>query len=139
MAYLPLKNQIVDILQGVSVVASVSGKEEKKLTTCPAACVSAKEHSSEYHTVGSGGANKRVYQHYIRLYFGTDETNDPDYEDVLESVADDVIVALEHNITLNGACDYSIPLSGTWGEAEKDGKPLRVFEIVESATIHVTR
>src|SRR2546423_15057508 len=106
MAYLPIKNQLVAILQGVSSVAFVSGKEEKKLTTFPAACVSAKEHSSEYHTIGSGGANKRVYQHYIRVYFGTDEQNDPDYEDILESVADDVIVALEHNITLNSSCDY---------------------------------
>jgi hypothetical protein len=138
MAYKPIKDQIVAVLQGVSSVASVSGKEEKKLTNFPAACVSAKEHSSEYHTIGSGGANKEIYQHFVRLYFRVDETNDPDYEDILESVADDVIAALRHNITLNGSCDYSLPVSGVWMEGEKE-TPVRVFEIVEQATLHVTR
>src|SRR5947199_102090 len=102
--YKPIKDQIVAVLQGVSSLKVVYGKLEKAFSGYPAACVFAKEHMSEYQTQGGvGGRNKRVYQHFIHIYFRTDENNDSDYEDVLESTADDVIAALEHNMTLNSA------------------------------------
>src|SRR5438874_7390230 len=108
MAYQAIKNQLVTILQGVSSIKKVYGREEKLIDQFPAACVSAKDHVSAYQTVGSGGGNKRIYQHYIRLYFRTDETNDPDFEDVLESTADAVITALEHNVQVANVWDYAI-------------------------------
>ncbi|HEX2910389.1 MAG TPA: hypothetical protein VH186_06240 [Chloroflexia bacterium] len=133
--YKSVKDQLVAVLQGVSSLKAIYGKEEKKLTQFPAACVSAKEHSEEYHSMN---ANKRQLQHIIRIYFRTDEANDPDYEDVLETVADEVIAALVHNITLNNSCDYSIPISGQWTYGEKE-TPTRVFEIIELSTGHVIR
>jgi hypothetical protein len=139
--YKPIKDHLVSILQGIvvnniSLLPTVSGREEKKLTSFPAACVTAKEHSSSFESLD---ANKRVYEHYIRLYFRTDEQNDPDYEDVLELVADQVIFTLEQNFKpIDGIWDWSIPISGVWGEGEKD-MPLRVFEIVVASTLHVKR
>ena len=142
--YKPIKDKLVSILQGISVngislFEVVSGKEEKKLKAFPAACVTAKEHSSDFYTVGKGGSNNRVYHHYIRLYFRTDENNDPDYEDVLELVADWVIFTLEQNSDpVSGVWDWMIPISGVWGEGEKQ-TPLRVFEIVVASTLKASR
>lgn len=139
MAFLPIKTQLVAILNTVSSVSVVYGKEEKELKKFPAICISADDYQGQYQTIGGvGGLNEEVYQHVIRVYFRTDETNDPDYEDVLESVVDDVIAALRHNITLNGACDWSLPISGTWNFGEKE-VPVRIFEMKESATKIVTR
>jgi hypothetical protein len=72
------------------------------------------------------------------VYFRTDETNNPDYEDVLESVADDVINALEQNITLNNTCLYFIPVSGIWKDGQKEN-PVRYIEIVLASTIQAAR
>src|SRR4051812_3723736 len=112
LGYKQIKDQIVAILQTVSELEVVYGKEEKAIKTFPAACVLAKEHTSRFYTVGSGGRNERQYQHYVRIYFRTDEANDPDYEDIIESIADKVVQAFESNITLNGACNWAIPTSG---------------------------
>ena len=116
--YLPIKNALVTILQGVSSLKVVYGKEEKALAAFPAACVSAKGHTAELHDTVS---NRKHYQHFVRIYFRTDEEDNPDYEDVLESVADDVIHALEHDVTLGGVVDWSIPTSGIWRNVEKEG------------------
>jgi hypothetical protein len=138
--YIPIKNALVAVLQTVGSVAVVYGKEEAAPTSFPAACVSAKDYVSNYESLGSHGLNKRIYQHYIRLYFRIDEKNDADYEDVLESTADDVLAALESNTNLNlgGTCDYSIPMSGQWLDGVKE-TPVRCFEIVNAATVLVSR
>jgi len=57
---------------------------------------------------------------------------------VLESVADDVQAAFEANITLNGACEYSIPSSGVWSFGFKE-TPVRIFELIITSTVHVRR
>lgn len=138
MGFKTIKDQIVAILQTVSELEVVYGKEEKAIAKFPAACVSAKEHSSRFYTVGSGGRNERQYQHYVRIYFRTDESNDADYEDVLESVADKVVQAFESNTTLNGSCNWSIPTSGIWRFGEKE-TPVRIFELVITSTAVVKR
>lgn len=138
VGYKPLKDQIVAVLQTVSEINVVYGKEEKSLAQFPAACVSAKEHRSRYNSVGQGGSNEREYQHYVRVYFRIDENNDADYEDVLEDVADKVVQAFESNVTLNSACKYSIPVSGVWRYGEKES-PVRVFELVIASTLLVQR
>src|SRR4051812_13105403 len=107
--YKNTKDAIVTILQGVSSLKVVYGKEEKAVKQFPAACVSASGHQNAFHDLAG---NDKTYHHYVRIYFRTDEQNDPDYEDVLERVADDVIATLEHNITLNGSCDWALPTSG---------------------------
>lgn len=135
--YKNIKDAIVTILGTVSSVEAVYGKEEKKLVQFPAACVSAKQHTAELHDTVS---NRKHYEHYVRVYFRTDETNDADYEDVLESVADDVIAALEHDITLGGAVQWSIPTSGVW-KADLNTKetPVRLIEIVVRSEARVVR
>jgi hypothetical protein len=108
---------------------------EKAISQFPAACVSAAGHTAELHDTVS---NRKHYQHFVRLYFRTDENNDADYEDVLESVADDVISALEHDVTLGGVVDWSLPTSGTWGHGEKE-TPVRYLEITVQSEGRVVR
>lgn len=133
--YKTIKDQLVAILQTVSSLKVVYGKEEKAIKQFPAACVSAKEHSAQLHDTVS---NLKQYQHYVRLYFRTDEQNDPDYEDVLESVADDVISVLEHNLTLNGVVDWALPTTGTWRNVAKES-PVRMLELVITSKARVVR
>ncbi len=138
--YKAIKDQLVSILGGVSSIKTVSSNEPKGLNEggYPIAAVSAKEHTSNFYSVGPSGSNERVYQHYIRVYFRTDETNNPDYEDVLETTIDDVITAIETNITLNNTVDWAIPISGVWRYGEKES-PLRICELVVASTVHVAR
>ncbi len=138
MGYKTIKDQLVEILKTVSEIKTVYGKEEKSLANFPAACVSAKEHASRFNSVGQSGSNERHYQHYVRVYFRTDEKNDPDYEDVLENVVDKVVQAIESNPTLNGACAFAIPSSGIWRFGEKE-TPVRIFELVVTSTVYVRR
>ena len=133
--YKPIKDAIVTILQGVSSLKVVYGKEEKAIKDFPAACVSAREHSAELHDTV---ANLKMYSHHIRLYFRTDETNDPDYEDVLEQTADSVIAALEHDLTLGGVVDWSMPTSGVWRNVEKE-TPVRMLELTLVSKARVVR
>lgn len=133
--YKTTKDALVTILQTVSSLKVVYGKEEKALAAFPAACVSAKGHTAELHDTVS---NRKHYQHFVRIYFRTDEANDPDYEDVLESVADDVIAALEHDVTLGGVVDWSLPTSGIWRNVEKEG-PVRCLELTVQSEGRVIR
>ena len=136
--YKTIKDQIVAVLQTITELEAVYGKDEKAIKVFPSACVSAKEHTSRFYTVGSGGRNERQYQHYVRVYFRIDDANNPDYEDILESVADKVVQAFESNVTLNGACNWAIPTSGIWRFGEKES-PVRVFELVIASNVVVKR
>ena len=136
--YKPIKDAIVSILGTVSSLKVVYGKEEKAIKKFPAACVSAKEDIEDFNSVGEGGSNEARYQHYIRLYFRTDEANDPDYEDILETCADDVKQALRSNITLNGTCEYAYPASGAWLDGQKE-VPVRVYQITQASAVHIKR
>ncbi len=133
--YKPIKDAIVAILSTVSELKAVYGKEEKAIKQFPAACISAKEHQAELHDTV---ANLKSYQHYVRLYFRTDERNDPDYEDVLEITADAVITALEHDLTLGGTVDWAMPTSGLWRNVEKE-TPVRMLELVVTSKARVVR
>lgn len=135
VAYKPIKDAIVTILQGVASLKVVYPKEEKALAQFPAACVSAAGHTAELHDTVS---NRKHYQHYVRLYFRTDENNDADYEDILESVADDVIAALEHDVTLGGVVDWSLPTSGRWDFGQKE-TPVRYLELIVHSEGRVVR
>jgi len=136
--YLSIKSAIVSILEGVTSLKEVYSKEEKAPADFPAACVSAKEHTATFCSVGAGGTNERRYNHLVRIYFRTDEENNPDYEDILESVADDVIFALESNVTLNNTCEYALPTSGTWRFGNKQ-VPVRFLELTVTSDVHVKR
>ncbi len=133
--YKPIKDAIVTILGTVSSLNVVYGKEEKAIKKFPAATVSAKEHTAELH---DSVANLKTYYHFIRLYFRTDETNDADYEDILESVADSVITALEHDLTLGGVVDWSLPTSGVWKYGDKETN-VRILEITLASRARVVR
>jgi|SRR5882724_10699578 len=133
--YKPIKDAIVAILGTVPSLNVVYAKEEKAIKKFPAATVSAKEHTAELH---DSVANSKTYYHFIRLYFRTDETNDADYEDVLESVADSVIAALEHDLTLGGVVDWSLPTSGVWKYGDKETN-VRILEITLASRARVVR
>jgi hypothetical protein len=140
MKYKAIKDQLVTVLNTVTSLNAVYGKDAKELDNVPAACVFAKGHGSEFHTVGSGGANNTTYEHYIMVYFPTDEKDDADYEDVLTTTADDVLTALTHagGATIAGVWDYALPISGNWRFGDKEVNE-RVFEIVFQSTVHLTR
>lgn len=133
--YKSVKDALVTKLQAVTSLKVVYGKEEKAIAQFPAACVTAKAHTAQLH---DSVANLKKYQHTINLYFRTDETNDADYEDVLESVADDVITALEADLTLGGVVDWSLPTSGNWRWASKETN-VRVLEITFTSQARVVR
>lgn len=138
--YKAIKDQIVSILGTVGSLNIVYSKEAKALNDggYPAATVQAKSHGNEFYTVGPGGSNKRSYQHYIRVYFRTDEKNDPDYEDVLTATVDDVTVAFDQNVQLNGIVDFSVLSSGDWKDGQKEN-PVRYCELVLMSTVRVNR
>lgn len=133
--YKSIKDQLVLICQNVASVKVVYGKEEKLLKQFPAVCVTAKEHTAEFHNSVS---NMKQYQHYVRIYFPVDEHNSADYEDVLEKTADDVIVAIEHNLTLNGSVDWAVPTSGVWKAGNKE-VATRMLEIIVTSKASVPR
>ena len=133
--YKPIKDAIVAILGTVPALKVVYGKEEKALAQFPAATVSAKEHTAELHDTT---ANLKTYAHYVRLYFRTDDENNPDYEDILETTADAVITALEHDMTLGGVVDWSLPTQGVWRNVEKE-TPVRMLEITLMSRARVVR
>ncbi len=136
--YKSIKDQIVAVLSGVTSLKHVYSKDPKSVEQYPSAGVFAMGHTGRFDSMGLSGTNERVVQHVIRLYFRTDETNDPDYEDVLETVADDVLKALEANVTLNGSCEYSLPTTGNWSYGQKE-TPVRIFDIVQTSTLHLRR
>jgi hypothetical protein len=136
--YLDIKAAIVAKLQPLVTAGTIKvlyGKEEKQLAQFPAVCVSNKGHTAELHDTVS---NRKHYQHYVRVYFRTDEDNDADYEDVLSEVADAVIYELEHDLTLGGVADWSLPTSGEWKFVEKE-TPLRCLELVVQSEARVIR
>lgn len=135
LAYKPIKDAIVSKLQTVESLDVVYAKEEKILGSFPAATVSAKSHEGQFEDTVS---NLKTYEHFIRLYFRTDENNDADYEDVLETVADSVIYALEHDITLGGVVDWAMPTSGIWKFGQKE-VPVRYLEITFTSKARVVR
>jgi len=133
--YKTIKDQLVAILGTVPSLKVVYGKEEKAIGQFPGACVSAKGHVGQFHDSVS---NLKTYDHVIRIYFRIDEANDADYEDVLESTADDVISTLEHNLTLNGVVDWAMPTSSTWRFGEKE-VPVRFIEITIQSKARIVR
>ena len=133
--YKPIKDAIVTVLGTVPSLKVVYGKEEKAIAQFPAATVSAKEHQASLHDTV---ANDKTYFHFIRLYFRTDEINDADYEDVLESCADDVIAALEHDLTLGGVVQWSLPTQGQWRNVTKETN-MRCLEITFASRARIVR
>jgi hypothetical protein len=138
LGYKSVKDQLVSILQGISSLKIVYGKEPKTITQFPAACVSAESDTEDFNSMGASGTNEVEIRHHIRVYFRTDEANDPDYEDILESTVDDIKQALRANITLNGVCEYATPAGGTWRNVEKE-VPVRMYDMTTHASLHLRR
>ena len=136
--YSSIKDAIVTILGNVTSLKVVYGKNAKALLQFPCACVYADSDSEEFNSIGTGGSNEMTVKHHIDIHFRTDEGNDPDYEDILESVADDVKQALRSNVTLNSTCEYAVPAEGTWHYGEKE-TPTRVYSITTRASVHLRR
>jgi len=137
--YKPVKDGIVAILNTLKpdVLKEVYTKEQKELTAFPCTTIEAKEDSADFHDTVS---NLKVYQHFVRIYFRTDEKNDPDYEDVLETAVDAVKAALEHDITLGGICDWAMPTSGIWkGDPNTKNTPVRFYEMTVTTKARVVR
>ena len=136
--YKPIKDAIVSILGGVTGLKIVYGKEEKAIKQFPAACVSAQGDDEAFDSIGSSGTNEVNIRHIIRVYFRLDEQLDKDYEDILETVVDDIKQALRSNVTLNGTCEYSVPSFGQWRTGMKE-TPVRVYELTNTANVHLRR
>lgn len=136
--YKPIKDALVTILGAVSGVQVVYGKEPKAVGNFPAIAVSAKSDAESYRSIGPGGTNEVQYQHFVRVYFRTDEQNDPDYEDICTTIVDSVKQTLRANITLNGSCNYSIPVAGQWAYGEKES-PVRIYELTVNSTVYLKR
>lgn len=132
--YVSLNTAIQAKLSAISGL-TVYGKDPKKVVNFPAAAVFALSHSNEFNDLA---ANKRTYQFMVRFYFRTDDTNDPDYEGILEGIVDSAITAIEHDVTLGGACDYSMPSKATWKFGEKE-VPLRICELTIDCVAHIAR
>jgi hypothetical protein len=136
--YKNIKDQIVTVLNTVTGIAVVYAKEAKALGSYPAATVEAKGHANKFSSIGVGGVDERTYQHIVRLYFRTDEANDPDYEDILEGLADTMQQAFDNNITLNGACNYAILTGGSWRYGTKES-PVRIAEFTVTSVVRIQR
>ena len=137
LSYKAVKDALKTILGTVTQISVVYDGEKPKLVKFPAACVSAKGHVAQLHDTVS---NSKTYQHFVRIYFQTNQEQDADYEDVLESVADAAITALEHDLTLGGTCDWSLPTSGDWrGSPTAKEVPVKYIEIVVTSRARVVR
>lgn len=134
MSYISLNTALQTKLATIAGL-TVFGKEPKQVGTYPAAAVSALSHTNAFEDLAS---NKRMYTFIIRFYFRTDEANDPDYEAILEGIVDSAITAIEHDVTLGGACDWAKPTNAKWAYGEKE-VPVRVCELTVEMITRVIR
>jgi hypothetical protein len=80
--------------------------------------------------------NERVYTFTIRLFNRPDQPNTCELE--LRSIADDVIDAIEGDVTLGGTCDFAEPTQATWSIVTRE-IPVQIVEITVSAHVKVNR
>lgn len=126
---------ILNKLNTVSQLNLVVDGEKPNLGKYPAAVVSANSHNNQFKTLDS---NKRAFGFTINIYCPTDVAKYPDYESVIRQAVDAVIIAIEHDVTLGGACDYATPSMGKWGYGIKE-VACRVCSITLTAIGHNIR
>jgi hypothetical protein len=137
MSYVSIAEQLVQILNDIESIEVVYDHEPKELGKYPAACVTALGHKNSFNDTV---ANKREFSFMIRLYHYIDSGEDGaiDSEQILRQVTDDVISAIESNITLNNSCDWADPSEGKFLYQERE-LPMRLVEITVTAKKRVLR
>lgn len=120
MSYVSLGSALTTILESISDINAVYNHEPKELKDYPAVTVTALRHQD---TFSDTAANKRVFTFNIRVYFRTDVEQDA--ESVLRGIVDQIISAIESNVTLSGACDFARPTEAVWDYQERE-LPVRV-------------
>lgn len=131
--YNNVATQLISILQAVTSLNAVYDGEQKELANYPAACVSFVGHTNR---INDTGGNRRTVSYMIRIYYRSADATDA--EQTVRNVADDVLEALEANVTLNGACDWATATAGKGFYAERE-LPVRGIEITLDANLHVLR
>lgn len=120
MSYVSLASALVNILSNISSIVAIYSYEPKELKDYPAATVTALRHQDTFLDTA---ANKRVFTFNIRVYFRTDVEQDA--ESILRGIVDQIISAIESNVTLSGACDFARPTEAVWDYQERE-LPVRV-------------
>jgi len=133
MSYTAISAELVDILEGITELSEVYDAEPKSLNQFPSAAVSAKGHVNTFFDTKD---NERVYTFTIRLFNRPDQPNTCELE--LRSIADDVIDAIEGDVTLGGTCDFAEPTQATWSIVTRE-IPVQIVEITVSAHVKVSR
>jgi hypothetical protein len=115
-SYSSISSAIATIVNGVSGLDAVYTYDPQAMgTDTVVAAIVAAKHKDKFIDTAH---NERKYYFYIYLYAAMDQNNT--WESTLETIADEVIAAIESNITLSGACNFALPTSSKWYEGKKD-------------------
>ena len=123
MSYVSLASAIITKLNEVSEINVVYNYEAKELLGYPAVTVTALGHVNTPHDTAG---NVRNFQFVVRAYFPTSIAQDA--ETILRDLADKIIVKLEEDPSLGGACDYTRATEGKFLYQERE-VPVRIVEI----------
>lgn len=133
MTYVTIAAGIKTLLDTVDGLAVVYDHEAKELANYPAATITAAGHENSFADLQ---ANKRMYSFYIRVYYRTADADTA--ESAVRTIVDDIIAAIEADVTLSGTCDYAMPTRSTWAYVERE-VPLRYAQITVQAKTRVAR
>ena len=133
MSTTAIGNALKTILEGLNDFSVVYNYPEDELAQYPAAVIYYKGQGDSFHDLQ---ANRRVIQFGIMIFIRNDSPEDA--EESLRTVTDNVINALESNVTLNETCDWASPVSATVTPVERE-IPVRVNEITVNAMCRVSR
>ena len=133
MTYVSLGLALETILNTIVEFNAVYNYEPKELLKYPTATVTALSHEDIFSDTAT---NTRVFTFTIRLYYRTDLEDDA--ESILRDLADKVIVALEADPTLSGACDFAKPTKASWTYSERE-VPVRIVEMTIDINKRVPR
>lgn len=133
MGYTSIGSQLKTILDGVTGFEVVYGYDPDELKDYPAATIQAVSHLNEFLDTA---ANSRRYTFLIRLFYRLDD--DQDAESILRGLADDVIEAIEQNVTVAGVWEIARPTSAQWTHAQRE-VPVRVCELTVEIQSRVIR
>lgn len=133
MTYTAIAGGIKNILDGVTGLAVAYDHEPKELLQYPAATLTALSHADAFADLA---ANNREFVFTIRVYYRTEDASSA--ERVVRSIVDDIIAAIESDVTLRGTCDYAKPTGGTWAFGERE-VPVRYCQITIAAKKRVMR
>lgn len=133
MTYTAIAAGIKNILDGVTGLAVAYDYEPKELGQYPAATLTALSHADTFADLA---ANSREFTFAIRVYYRTEDAASA--ESVVRGIVDDIIAAIESDVTLGGVCNWAKPTGGTWAFGERE-VPVRYCQITLTARIRVMR